>query len=363
MKKRKVTIFIATRSNFGERDAEIFRELGYNVIVCSSKSLFYPSEIFRYLRGISKWFEWYKKLKSVDIFFAWWAISFDIVLLSKIFRKPCIIVAAGAEIERGELPREYPCYENKSIFKKAITNLTLKFADKVISVSKYAKDSADKIVRNPTNEVVYNSVDINIFKPIRIEKKPYITTVCWISKLRLNKKGLLPLLEAFSRIINKYPEYFLIYVGDEIESIGGKEIIKRRAEELGILDKVIFMNFFKTAKDYVKFLNQCKIYVQYSWNETFGVAMCEAMACGIPVIASNRTALPEILGDAGLIADRGSIEKGNIDDLVEKIEMLITDDHLCEKLSKKGIERVKNNFSKELRKQKLKKIVESMLNK
>jgi len=92
------------------------------------------------------------------------------------------------------------------------------------------------------------------------------------------------------------------------------------------------------------------------------VAMCEAMACGVPVIASNRTAPPEVVGDAGLIADRGSIDKGNPDDLAEKIEMLINDKNLYNELSKKGVERVRNNFSKEIRKQKLKRIVEELVN-
>ncbi len=357
-----IRICAFSRSLTGDRDDKIFKEIGYDIIVYSLPNLLLsPIVSFKGLFRPLQWHKWYKKLRECDVFFAWWAASFDIVLLSKIFRKPCIIVAGGGEVETGKMPQEYHSYSNSSFFKKLITKLTLKFADKVISVSNYTKENADKIAKNPTNEVVYNTINTEKFKHVKVEKKPYILTVWWMSKLRMNTKGILPLLEAFSKIITNHPEYRLVYLGNESESLGAREIIKKRAEELGISNNVILMDFFKTNEEYVKFLNQCKIYVQYSWNETFGVAMCEAMACGVPVVASNRTALPEVVGNAGLIVDRGEMEKGNPDDLAEKIEMLINDENLINKLSKKGIERVRNNFSKEIRKQKLKRIVEELV--
>ena len=364
-----IRICVFHRSIPGARDETIFNEIGYNVIVYSLPDfLSSPIKSFKCLFRPLQWSKWYKKLKCVDVFFAWWAISFDVVLLSKIMGKPCIIVAGGGEIETSkDLSKEYSyAYANSHILKKWMTKLTLKFADKVISVSNYTKENADKIAKNPTNEVVYNSIDTEKFKPVKVEKKPYIlTTVAFMINSVTNTKGILPLFEAFTKITIKHPEYRLVYLGNSYEGTGAKGIIKKRAKELGILDKVIFMDFFKTGEEYAyaNFLNQCKIYVQYSWNETFGVAMCEAMVCGVPVVASNRTALPEVVGNAGLIADRGEMEKGNPDDLAEKIEMLINDENLYNKLSKKGVERVRNNFSKEIRKQKLKRIIKEMVSK
>jgi len=193
--KKKIKILAFPRCNFGDRDVEIFKEIGYEVSVGSTQNIFLsPLKVFRSLFHPLQWFKDYKKLRNSDILFAWWAVSFDVVLLSKILRKPCIIVAGGGEIETSkDLPKEYPSYSNSSIFKKLITKLTLKYADKVISVSNYAKENADKIAKNPTNEVVYNVIDTDLFKPIKMEKKPYILTVALMAKSRMNKKGILPL--------------------------------------------------------------------------------------------------------------------------------------------------------------------------
>lgn len=355
--KNNIEIIAFPRSNFGERDVEIFRELGYTVSTCSIPIFFFsPLKAFRYLFRPRQWIKWYKKLKNTKLFFAWWAVSLDVVLLSKITRKPCIIVAGGGEIETSkDIPKEYKfAYANSSIFKKWVTKLTLKFADKVISDSNYAKKNADKIAKNRTNEVVYLQIDINKFKQKNIEKKNYILTIGYQKEDAIRRKGFLELVEAFSKITHKYPDYKLVFLGDDK---GGRATIERKVKALGLKNKVIFKDFkFQNDEELTDFINSCNIYIQYSWQEMFGVAMCEAMACGVPVIASNKAALPEVVGNAGLIADRW-----NINDLVEKIEMLINDKNLYNKLSKKGIERVKNLFSKEIRKEKLKKIVEELI--
>jgi glycosyltransferase involved in cell wall biosynthesis len=58
------------------------------------------------------------------------------------------------------------------------------------------------------------------------------------------------------------------------------------------------------------------------------------MASGCPVIAGNRTSLPEVVGDAGILCD-----PLNVDDLAEEMEKLLEDEELRESLRKKGLER------------------------
>lgn len=113
---------------------------------------------------------------------------------------------------------------------------------------------------------------------------------------------------------------------------------------------------FGKERGYIKLLQQSMIYVQNSKQEGFGVAMAEAMACRVPVIAGSVSAMLEVVGDAGLLVD-----PHNPEDLAEKIEMLIENKELYNELSKKGVDRIRNNFSKEKRKQKLKRIVEDMV--
>jgi len=70
--------------------------------------------------------------------------------------------------------------------------------------------------------------------------------------------------------------------------------------------------------------------------EGFGLPVVEAMACGVPVLTSNTTSLPEVAGDAALLVDPESI-----DEIRTGIKRLVTDQALREELVAKGLERVK----------------------
>ena len=71
-----------------------------------------------------------------------------------------------------------------------------------------------------------------------------------------------------------------------------------------------------------------------SFFEGFGVPPLEAMACGAPVVTSNTSSLPEVVGDAAL-----TVDPHNIDELAKAILRLLGDDKLREELRQKGFER------------------------
>ncbi len=77
-----------------------------------------------------------------------------------------------------------------------------------------------------------------------------------------------------------------------------------------------------------------------TWKEQFGRVMVEGMACGVPVIGSSSGAIPEVLGEAGLV-----FKEGDVEDLKEKIDLLLRDDMLREKLGRAGQDRVKKLYS------------------
>ena len=76
------------------------------------------------------------------------------------------------------------------------------------------------------------------------------------------------------------------------------------------------------------------------WKEQFGRVMIETMACGIPVIGSSSGAIPEVVGNAGLI-----FEEKNADDLAENIKLLMKDETLRKDLSNKSLQRVKETYT------------------
>jgi glycosyltransferase involved in cell wall biosynthesis len=77
-----------------------------------------------------------------------------------------------------------------------------------------------------------------------------------------------------------------------------------------------------------------------TWKEQFGRVLVEAMACGVPVIGSSSGAIPEVLGEAGLI-----FPEGDENALAEKIGLLMKEAAWRERLSRTGQERVSRLYS------------------
>jgi glycosyltransferase involved in cell wall biosynthesis len=82
----------------------------------------------------------------------------------------------------------------------------------------------------------------------------------------------------------------------------GRPELARLADSLGLTDRVVFSGRIDDA-DLPALYAEAAAYVTPSLEEGFGATVLEAMACGAPVISSNRAALPEVVGDGGLLFD------------------------------------------------------------
>jgi len=92
---------------------------------------------------------------------------------------------------------------------------------------------------------------------------------------------------------------------------------------------------YVSTEDLVAIYNLAAVYCQPSFDEGFGLPVLEAMACGCPVVSSNCGSLPEIAGDAAEIVEP------TVEGLTAGIKKVINNKNLREKLSKLGLERVK----------------------
>ena len=77
---------------------------------------------------------------------------------------------------------------------------------------------------------------------------------------------------------------------------------------------------------------EADVFVFPSLYEGFGLPVLEAMACGCPVITSNVSSLPEVVGDAALLVDPYNVEA-----LAQAMLTVLEDDELKKEMSKKGI--------------------------
>jgi glycosyltransferase involved in cell wall biosynthesis len=104
--------------------------------------------------------------------------------------------------------------------------------------------------------------------------------------------------------------------------------------ELGIKQQVVLTGRISEA-DKLRLYNVADLYVFASLYEGFGLSPLEAMACGTPVICSNRSSLPEVVGDAGILVDP-TPEK-----IARSIATVMNDEYLRRKLSAQGLEQAR----------------------
>ena len=108
--------------------------------------------------------------------------------------------------------------------------------------------------------------------------------------------------------------------------------------ELNLKNKVIFIRRFidKEVQRLAQLYQAADLYVDPSLYEGFGFQVVEAMSCGTPVITSNVTSLPEVIGNAGIL-----VSPTDINGLAQAIVRILTDSELRQTLCQKSLERAR----------------------
>jgi glycosyltransferase involved in cell wall biosynthesis len=142
------------------------------------------------------------------------------------------------------------------------------------------------------------------------------------------RKNLTTLLEALNRIRDREPRIKLVIVGRKGWLYEG---FFRRLRELSLEGEVIFTGFVPD-EDLPAFYTAAALFVFPSLYEGFGLPPLEAMACGVPVVCSNTSSLPEIVGDAALTFDPLDAEE-----MAATIEEALRHEVLREEMREKGL--------------------------
>jgi glycosyltransferase involved in cell wall biosynthesis len=151
--------------------------------------------------------------------------------------------------------------------------------------------------------VVYPGVDLRKFHPAPptpTSDPPYVLGIAAADPT----KNIETLIHAFARIPSSLREgHRLIIAGD----IRRRPELIQQTEELGVRPQTVFTGI--VADDQlIKLYQQATIFVFPSRYEGFGLPPLEAMACGCPVISSNASSLPEVVGSAGLLRDPSDVD-------------------------------------------------------
>lgn len=223
---------------------------------------------------------------------------------------------------------------------KTLFYLSAKSSNAIITDSKSSKDDIVRIFKAPEEKVrvVYAACDSEAFVPAGarredlkkygIEKK-YILYVA----ARRKYKNIDGLVRAYKILKQRHRvEHMLVITG-----LGGRadEVLSGLVKELGLERDVLFSGFIPD-EELPLLYSGADVFVYPSFFEGFGLPVLEAMACGVPVAASNATSVPEVVGDAGLLFNPNDTE-----DIANSVYRLLTDKILKAKMIEKGFARVK----------------------
>jgi len=228
--------------------------------------------------------------------------------------------------------------------------LFVRRAHAIIAVSQCTKDDLIRHYTVPSEKitVVYEGVDAR-FQPVtdldtltRVRARYSLPEryVLYVGTIE-PRKNLNTLLEAFAGLKERPATCDLRPATCDLRLvIVGKtgwlyEGFFRRLRELGLEDQVIFPGFVPD-EDLPAIYSAAELFVFPSLYEGFGLPPLEAMACGTPVVVSNTSSLPEVVGEAGLMVDPRDVRA-----LAEAMERVLTDEHLRAELTANGLERAR----------------------
>ena len=204
---------------------------------------------------------------------------------------------------------------------------TLQCCDLLIVVNDGAKTYYSKFIDEERIKVIPYGVDLEHFSyaPLPEERK-----ILMVSRL-IKRRGLDYMVEAMPGVVREFPDAELHIVGEGPR----KEILRRRAEKLGIKSKVFFHGNVP-AEELVRLYRDCYVFCHLSFADGWNQPALEAMATGRPVICTNapHNSMVED-GKTGFL-----VPFGDIDILVEKITYLSENQKLAEKMGKEGRRKV-----------------------
>ena len=246
---------------------------------------------------------------------------------------------------------------SKRVWQKILMNTKkeAKEANQIISVSISTKQDLIDFYKIPENKikVIYSGVDENLknftlvsdrisankqnSKILEIKKKYHLPNkfILYFGTIE-PRKNLIGLIKTFEKFKKSYEpqitNYKLVIAGKKGWLY--KNVLK--TAKRSHFSKEIILTDFINNEDKAYLYNLASLFVYPSFYEGFGFPPLEAMVCGLPVITSNLSSLPEIVGKAAIM-----INPYNIDEFAWAMYLLLKDKNLRKRLIKEGTEQVK----------------------
>jgi len=228
-----------------------------------------------------------------------------------------------------------------------LTSIALNRAARILAVSQFTKMDLQRLFRISERriEVIYNAIDERFRQGHASQEDreliaeryqanyPFILYAGRISP----HKNVGRIIEAFSALKaelgkeGKFPDLKLIIIGDEVSR---HPDLRRAVIRSGVQNDVRFLGFVPIEVLRI-FYDVAKVFVFPSLYEGFGLPPLEAMSHGTPVVTSNVSSLPEVVGNAAVL-----VNPENVFELMRALHRVLVDQPLRERLKQRGYEQV-----------------------
>jgi glycosyltransferase involved in cell wall biosynthesis len=209
-----------------------------------------------------------------------------------------------------------------------------RLSDVIVVSESSGADVAECLGVSPGDiSVIPLGVDQTVFKPqpqVARETARLLTT----ASADVPLKGLKHLIEAYAKLLPDQSDLQLVVIGKLREGPTAELI-----ETLGLRGRVEFVSDL-SQQEVVEQYARATLCITPSLYEGFGLPAAEAMACGAPVVVTDGGALPEVVGEAGVV-----VRKGDSDALASAIGQLLKDPAQRAAMGAAGLQRAQERFS------------------
>ena len=224
-----------------------------------------------------------------------------------------------------------------------LTRRALRGASRIFAVSNFTRNEIEKLFDIPSDriEVVYNAIDERFLRGHAsaadrelIAQRYQVTYPFLLYAGRISPhKNVVRMIEAFSALKTElekdqvYPDLKLIIIGDDLS---GNPDLRRTVIRSGVQNDVRFLGFIPIEVLRI-FYDEAKVFVFPSLYEGFGLPPLEAMAHGTPVVTSNVSSLPEVVGNAAVL-----VNPENVFEIMHALHRVLMDKALRDRMKERG---------------------------
>ena len=287
------------------------------------------------------------------------ALGLTAVVLSRLLGKRCVLKAdsngemSGAFFDRGR--QSLGLASDSALFRVFLTvrNHILRRADRFVAISTEITEELHRHgVQPEAIELVPNSVDTRLFSPVNGSTKsalrrklllPADRAIVTFTGRLVSYKGLPLLLRVWDEVQRVHSRAMLLLVGSGGLDIHNCEAELKRLVQAKGLDRSV--RFTGDVHNVYEYLQASDIFVFPTEKEAFGISLVEAMACGLPVIATPTGGIKDFLvgGQNGLQVDPGSFTM-----LYDAIHRLLSDSSLAATLGAAALVTARARYSREV---------------